>query len=70
MVYTELAPEMAAVSLGTSHATSRERYQYTTTVDIKNTRYKKIQSLIHNYTRYVRSESAREQRIALYKSDE
>ena len=68
MVCTELAPEMAAVSLGTSHATSRKGYQYTTAVDIKNTRYKKIQSLIH--MRYVRSESAREQRIAPHKSDE
>ena len=55
------------ISRGTSHATSTERYQYTTSVDINNTRYKRIQSLIQNH---VRSESAREQRIALYKSYE
>ena len=37
---------------------------------INNTRYKRIQSLIHNHMRRVRSESTREQRIALYKSYE
>ena len=38
MVYTELAPtETAAVSRGTSHATTKERYQYSTAVDINNT---------------------------------
>ena len=56
-----------SISHGTSHATTTERYQYTTSVDINNTRYKRIQSLIHNHMRHVRSESAREQRIALYK---
>ena len=60
--------ETAAVSRGTSHATSTERYQYTTSVDINNTRYKRIQLLIHNHMRHVRSEAAREQRIALYKA--
>ena len=59
-----------SISYGTSHATPKERYQYTTSVDINNTRYKRIQSLIQNYMRHVRSESAREQRIALYKSYE
>ena len=44
--------------------------QYTTSVDINNTRYERIQSLIQNHMRHVRSESAREQRIALYKSYE
>ena len=62
--------ETAAVSRGTSHATTKDRYQYTTSVDIKNSRYKRIQSLIQNQMRHVRCESAREQRIALYKSDE
>ena len=56
-----------SMSRGTSHATTTERYQYTTTVDINNTRYKRIQSLIQNHMRYVRSESAREQIIELYK---
>ena len=31
---------------------------------------KRLHSLIQNHMRHVRSESAREQRIALYKSDE
>ena len=48
----------------------RRRYQYTTSVDINNTRYKRLQSLIQNHMRHVRSESVREQRIALYKSYE
>ena len=37
-----------SISRGTSHATATERYQYTTSVDINNTRYKRIQSLIQN----------------------
>ena len=45
-------------------------YQYTTSVDINNTRYKRIQSLIQNHMRHVRIESAQEQRIALFKSYE
>ena len=61
--------ETAVVSCRTSHATTEERYQYTTSVDI-NTRYKRIQSLIQNHMRHVRSESAGEQRTALYKSYE
>ena len=59
-----------SISRGTSHATTKERYQYTTSVDINNTRYKRIQSLIQNHMRHVRIESAREKRIALYKSYE
>ena len=39
-------------------------------MDIKNMRYKRLQSLIQDHMRHVRSESAREQRIALYKSCE
>ena len=34
--------ETAAVSRGTSHATTKECYQHTASVDIKNTRYKRI----------------------------
>ena len=71
-----------SISRGTIHATTTERYQYTTSVDINNTSYKKIfkeeeeeeeeedtvtHSELHSS---VRSESAREQRIALYKSCE
>ena len=59
-----------SISRGTSHATTKERYQYTTSMDINNTRYKRIQSLIQNHMRHVRSESAPEQRIALYKTYE
>ena len=62
--------ETAAVSRGTSHATTEKRYQYITSVNSKNTCYKRIQSLIQNHMRHVHSESAREQRIALYKSYE
>ena len=59
-----------SISRGTSHATTKQHYQYTTSVDINNTRYKMLQSLIQNHMRHVRSESAREQRIALYKNYE
>ena len=52
------------------NATATELYQYTPSVDINNTHYKRIQSLIQNHMRHVRIESAREQRIALYKSYE
>ena len=72
--HTELAQNFTqnlrrdgSISRGTSHATTKERYQYTTSVDINNTRYKRIQSLIQNHMRHVRSESAREQIIELYK---
>ena len=36
------------ISRGTSHATTKELYQHTTSVDI-NTRYKRIQSLAQNH---------------------
>ena len=58
-----------SISLGTSHATSTEHYQYTTSVDINNTRYKRIVTHSESHASE-RSESAREQRIALYKSYE
>ena len=38
-----------SISRGSSHATPKERYQYTTSVNINNTRYKRIQSLIQNH---------------------
>ena len=59
-----------SISRGTGHATASERYQYTTSVDINNTQYKRIQSFIQNHMRHVHIESAREQRIALYKGYE
>ena len=52
------------ISRGTSHATTTERYQYTTSVDINNTSYKKIVTHLESHAN-VRSESAREQRLAL-----
>ena len=57
-----------SISRGTSHATTTERYQYTTSVDINNMHYKMIQPLFQNHVRHVHSESAREHRIALYKN--
>ena len=71
MVYTERA-ETAAVSRGTSHITSKQRYNnlYLTSVGIPKTRYKNLQSLIVNHTRQGRGESVRTWRIALYKSDQ
>ena len=52
------------MSRGTSHATTKERYQYTISVDIKNTLYKRLQSLIQNHIdmRAVSLLESREQR--------
>ena len=47
--------ERAAVLRGTSKATTKERYQYTTSMDIKNMCYKRIQSLIQNQMRHEHS---------------
>ena len=66
MVYTERG-ETAAVSRGTSHVQTKQRCKYTTSVDIHNALYKKLQTLILNHMRQERTESTREQRIALYK---
>ena len=38
-----------SISRGTSHATPKEHYQYTISMDINNTRYERIQSLIQNH---------------------
>jgi len=57
--------ETAVVSRGTSHATTKQRCQLTTSVNInnnKNALQKTLQTVIQNQ---VRHESAREQRIAL-----
>ena len=58
---------MAAVSRGTSHVTTKQRFKYTTSMDIQKPAIKRQQSLIQNYLRQERSESARQQRTALYK---
>ena len=65
-----MCAETAAVSPGTNHATTKQRCQYTTLVDIVNMCYKSIQSLIQNHMWHERSEPAQEQRIVLYKSDQ
>ena len=63
MVSTERA-EMAAVSRGTSHVTTKQRCKFTTSVDKENA----LQKASHSF-RQERSESARERRIALYEND-
>ena len=54
MVYTELAPKRQQFHVAQSYAATKERYQYTTSVDIKNTRYKKKKKKkkkrIHSFT--------------------
>ena len=45
---TQNLRQNCSISRGTSHATPKECYQYTS-VDINNTRYKRIQSLIQNH---------------------
>ena len=67
MVYTDHAPGRQQFHVITSHVTTEQRCQYTTSVDIKN-RGSKRMSLIHNRMRFKRSEPIREQRLALYKS--
>ena len=67
--------EMTAFHVAPANQTTTERYQYTTSVDINNTRYKKEKekkdTVTHSESHAnVRSESAREQRTALYKSYE
>ena len=64
MVYTECA-ETAAVSRGTSHASAVSIYHF---CGYSKTRYKKL--VTHVESHYSSSESARERRIALYKSDQ
>ena len=46
---TQNLHQNGSISRGTSHPTSTERYQCTTSVDINNTRYKGMQSLIQNH---------------------
>ena len=58
--------ETATVSRGTSHVTTKQLCNYTTSIDIP----KKRRSLIQNHMRQESIESAQEQRIAVYKSDQ
>ena len=60
-----------SVSLGISHVTTKQHSKYTTTVDIQKRVIKKASHLLRiagGAVRQERSESARERRIALYKS--
>ena len=45
MVYTEHA-EMAAVSYGTSHVTTKQCYKYAPSVDIQNAPWKKEEATL------------------------
>ena len=60
--------ETEASWCGTSHATTTERYQYTTFVNIKNTRYKRIQSLVRNYMRHIKAMNNKSNNCALMHS--
>ena len=64
--------QVAAFHVAPAMQQPKSATQYTASdVDINNTRYsERIQSLIHIHLQHVRSESAREQRIAPYKSDQ
>ena len=66
-IHTELAPRQRFHVPSTMQKT-KERYHYTTSIDVKNTRYEK-DTVTHSKS-HVRSESAREQRITLYGSNE
>ena len=69
MVYTESA-ETAAVSRGTGHVTTKQRCKYTTSMDTQNRAMKKVVTHLESHMRLDRSESCRERRLALYKSDQ
>ena len=49
---TQNLHQNGSLSFGTSHATTTERYQYTASMDINNTRYQRIQSLLQNHMRH------------------
>ena len=51
MVQTECA-EMAAVSHGTSHVRTKQRYKYTTSVDIKKHAIKATNTHLESYATY------------------
>ena len=57
MVYTERG-EMAAVSRGTSHVTTKQRCKYTTSVDIHNALHKKLQKKIYKKLQLQKVETA------------
>ena len=48
-----------SISHGTSHATTRECYQHTISVDINNTHQERIQSLVQDHMRHVHSVCSR-----------
>ena len=58
---TELSPRRQQF-----HVAPACNNQTALSVNIKNTRYERLKPLIQNHTRHKRSESAREQRIAIY----
>ena len=70
--WTQNLRRSGSISRGTSHATTTERYQYTTSVDINNTRYKRIQSLIQNHKPMQCAQwvCSRAENSAIYKSHE
>ena len=73
MVYTELAPRRQHFTWHQPRNNQRTQTNYITSVDRRYEKKKteeRIQLLIQNHMRHVRSESAREQRIALYKKYE
>ena len=70
MMYTEPALRRQQFHVAPAMQRPNIAVKYTTSVDIKNTRYKRLQSLIQNHIRHERSESSREQRTALYESNQ
>ena len=59
---------MTAVSRGTAHVTTKQRCKFNTTVDIQNALCKA--AIVHSepHVTIKRSESARKQRIVLYRN--
>ena len=66
MVYTELAPRQQQFHM----ASAMQQPKSAIHGNLKICATKRIQSLIQNYMQQVHSESAQEQRVVLYKSDE
>ena len=63
--------EAAAVSCRTNHVTTKQLCKYTTSMTIQKRANRGCShACIHNRMRQVLSESAREQTITLYKSDQ
>ena len=70
MVYTDLAPRRQRFHVAPATQQPNTAVKYSTSVAIKNARYTRLQSFIQNHRRHKRTESARQQRIALYKNDQ